>query len=127
MILAKTWKDDFTKFLQSYALYICLGIVFAIVATIVVVYLIKNRKKAEPVKNYNEDVNLWVDSLGGKDNIISLSSNGSRLSVSLKDYSLLKEDIKALGVSSIIKMSDRVILVVENSAAEIQNNIEKSL
>ena len=66
MILADTWKEDFSSFLKNGALYICLGIIALIIATIIVIYVIKNRKKKIDEPQYNENFNLWIEKLGGK-------------------------------------------------------------
>lgn len=127
MIFADTWKEDFSSFLKNGALYICLGIIVLIIATIIVIYVIKNRKKKIAEPQYNENFNLWIEKLGGKDNIVSVSGIGSRLSLELKDDSLLKEDIKELGVTSIMKMSGKIVLVVENSASDIAEKIQNNI
>lgn len=127
MIFADTWKEDFSSFLKNGALYICLGIIVLIIATIIVIYVIKNRKKKIAEPQYNENFNLWIEKLGGKDNIVSVSGIGSRLSLELKDDGLLKEDIKELGVTSIMKMSGKIVLVVENSASDIAEKIQNNI
>ena len=72
-------------------------------------------KKERMAKN-----NDIIIALGGRDNIVSFSSAGSRLSLVLKDYSLMEDEaLKALGVSSIIKMSSKVTLVIGKDAEEI--------
>ena len=109
-------KEDFIKFMEDYALYIGLGVVAIIIATIVTLYLVKNKPdkkesapKALPKEN---DYSLF----GGKENIVSFESTGSRVNIVLKDYNLLdKEGLKAIGVNNFIQMADRIILVCENS------------
>ena len=64
--------------------------------------------------------------MGGSDNIIESYAVGSRLNVKLKDNTLLdKEKIKALGIENIIEMSGKVVLVVENNAEHILNELNK--
>ena len=115
-------KEDINKFLNSEAFWICLVVaillLIALICLIVgmVRYHLKN-KKAKQEKTSNEE---WFLALGGKENIIFASGVGSRLKVQLK----VKENIDKnllikLGVTSIIKMSDALILVVENKAEKI--------
>ena len=125
MILAQTWKEDFSEFLKNYALYICLGVVATIVLTIVIIFLIKNRKPQE--KKFSDDFNLWYEYLGGLENIEEITGVGSRLTVKLKDLNRLDEKIKELGVTNILKMSDKVVLVIENSASELAESLSKNL
>ena len=125
--LGRTFKEDFSAFLKDYALYICIGIAVIILATIIIIYVIKNKKKKTPQINYDSNFNLWIEYLGGKDNIKEVSGIGSRLTVSLQDNTLIREEIKDLGVTNMMKMSDKTILVIENSATEIAENIKKSL
>lgn len=128
MIFGRTFKEDFSAFLKNYALYICLGIVAIIVITIVIVYVIKGKKKApKKEETISNDFNLWITYLGGKENIKEISGVGSRLKVTLENNELLNEEIKSLGVSSIMKMSGQVILVVENSAPELADSLKKAL
>ena len=127
MIYGNNFKDDFSSFLKNYALYICLGIVAIIVATILIIYVIKHKKSNKIEEIVSSDFNLWIDYLGGKENIKEVSGVGSRLTVTLENNELIKDDIKSLGVTSIMKMSGKVILVVENSAEQLAANLKKSL
>ena len=73
--------------------------------------------------------NEWILAFGDVSNIESVFSHGkSRLSIKLKDETKLdKQKIEELGVSSIIKMSDKFTLVIENKAEEICEQINKTL
>ncbi|MDD4103608.1 MAG: PTS transporter subunit EIIB [Erysipelotrichaceae bacterium] len=119
--------DDFTNFLRSYAIWICVGLVVIILATLffmLVLPKIRNRKRkvAAPVADDSE----WIDALGGKSNVVDLTSTRSRLTVELKDSSIVnQEKLKALGVSSIIAMSQKLILVIDNQADRVKEKIEK--
>ena len=120
-------KNDFTQFLKNNALWICLGIVGLILITILVIYIIKapGRKanKAQPINN-----DEWLLALGGKDNIKEINRNGSRMSVNLKDENLIeREKLTALGVSSVVKMSNKVTLVVSKDSQKIFESIKKVL
>ena len=65
--------------------------------------------------------------MGGRANIVEASAVGSRLSVKLVDKSLLdKERIKELGINNILEMSGKIILVVENNAEHILEELNKN-
>ena len=106
---------------------LCAALVALIVIVIALVCILKNKKKnKETDKQILEAIETIVACLGGKENIISAEAKGSRLSVVLKDYSLIEEDkIKEQGVSSIIKMTTKVTLLVGSLSQEIANYINK--
>jgi phosphotransferase system IIB component len=63
---------------------------------------------------------VFISDIGGKDNIISYKSVGSRLSLELKDYSLVdKEALKADNIDGIIEMSNKIVLVKEDLSEEL--------
>ena len=106
---------------------LCAALVALIVIVIALVCILRNKKKnKETDKQILEAIETIVSCLGGKENIISAEAKGSRLSVVLKDYSLIEEDkIKEQGVSSIIKMTTKVTLLVGSLSQEIANYINK--
>ncbi len=117
---------DFSNFLRTYAIWICLGIILIIFITLffllVVPKIRQKRKKATSISDAVE----WINSLGGSSNIINFSSSRSRLTLEVKDSSLVDQNkLKLLGVSSIIIMSQKIILVIDNGADEIKEKIEK--
>jgi phosphotransferase system IIB component len=117
---------DFSNFLRTYAIWICLGIILIIFITLFFLLVLpkirQKRKKATSISDAVE----WINSLGGSSNIISASSSRSRLTLEVKDSSLVDQNkLKLLGVSSIIIMSQKIILVIDNGADEIKEKIEK--
>ena len=74
-------------------------------------------------KDYNLLKNNYEDSMNvinGKDNIISYKLVGSRLSLELKDYSLVdKEALKADNIDGIIEMSNKIVLVKEDLSEDL--------
>jgi len=94
-----------------------LGIVFLII------FLVKRKNKREVKQKIVVNDNDLIASLGGKENYVSSSLNMSRLTIVLKDYSIVnKEQLKKQGVEKIVEMSTKMILV--GSTVE---NIYKSL
>lgn len=110
------------EFLRKYGVYFAIGI-GTIILVIVLIILVKayKRKKSESlsVSETKQDVNAdeIFSCLGSKENVLEHSINGSRIVLVLKDYSLLNETkLNELGVDSIIKMSNKITLVVKGDA-----------
>ena len=71
---------------------------------------------------------LWLEALGGHDNIEDVSGVGSRVTLLLKDKEAInREQLKTLGVSSVLTMSNKVILVIEDQAVNIAEKIRQEL
>ena len=103
------------------ALFVATGILM--IATVVVLIIFLKKKKAVKV-----DDSLWIDNLGGKDNIESVSQVGSRINLVLKDKEIInKDNLKELGVKSVLVMSNKVTLVIENNAEDIARAINDGL
>jgi len=122
------FQVDFSNFLRTYAIWICLAIILIILVTLFFLLVLprikQNSKKTISITEGAD----WVNSLGGKSNIISVSASRSRLNLEVKDTSLINQNkLKTLGVSSVIIMSQKVILVIDNGADEIKEKIEKSI
>ena len=122
-------KNDFEAFLRNYAWVLCVAVVVAIILTIVIIFLIKNRKTVKPKKEISTAApDEWVDALGGSDNILEVSSMGSRLSIKIKNRDLINRDaLTQLGVTSIVLMSDKVTLVTNLDNAKIEEKLKNHL
>ena len=117
-------KNDFELFLRNYAWVLCLVVVVVILLTILIIYIIKRPKDGKSKKKAPIDSNEWITALGGLDNILEISATGSRLSIKAKDASLINQDaLKELGVSNVIKMSEKIVLVTELDNQKIVENI----
>lgn len=118
-------KDDANAFLKNNALWIALAIVAIIVIVLVILLLVNiNRKKDKKAidNTANDD---WLIALGGKENILEVSATGSRLTVKLYDINNCdKNKLKELGVSNIVTMSDKLVLVVEDKADLIKGKLQ---
>ena len=80
----------------------------------------KKRVKQLPIASKSE----YFAALGGEDNYIDSSREGSRIIVHLKDYSKIdKEKIKEAGVTGFIEKSDKLTLVVKDNAEEVYEKI----
>lgn len=122
------FKNNINGFLKDNALWIALVFVGIILITLLLIFLL-NKKKKLPQKeeaSIDEDKEKWLTALGTIDNIIECLARGSRLTIKMKDTSLINDtELKNLGVSSIVKMSDKVILVVENKADYLLEILKK--
>ena len=120
-------KNDFEIFLKNYAWVIALAIVLIILVTVVVI-LLSNRKKGVPAKVVSTAApDEWLEALGGKDNVVDVSSTGSRLTAKLKNKDLVNRDkLTELGVSSIVMMSDKITMVTNLDNQKIIENIKNS-
>ena len=108
-------------------LFIVIGAVVALGLIVLVIFLInKSRTKNKKLSQAKQDEKL-IEGLGGEDNIESIVSVvGSRLSIKLSDPELLKRDLlKEAGITSVIVMSNKVTLVIENRAKELSISLEK--
>ena len=115
------------EFFKNYGMYLAFamgGVVLIIIIVLAILALKKRNKaiKAEPVVVVND--NEIFAALGGKDNIISHSLNGSRIVLELKDYSSVDEKaLNDLGVASVIKMSNKITLVIKGDSKSFYNNL----
>lgn len=111
--------------------FIIAGSIAAAVILILVIFIIVKRskgKKKKKVKVPEIDDKEWLLALGNNDNVKAVTVRGSRLSVELVDDKKINRDmLTRLGVKSIITMSNKLILVIENQAAEIANRISSHL
>ena len=116
-------KDDFNFFLRNYGIWIAVAVAAVIGITIFLIIFLNKRKKANKVTD-NTSSDDWLIALGGKENISESSANGSRLTVKLVDQNKIDKDkLKELGVSNIVTMSDKIILVLEDKAELIKNKL----
>lgn len=109
-------------------IFLILGIVLAVIIILIVsVIIIRNKKKNDFLKQRNDANNELITHLGGLENIIKATAMGSRLSLVLNDYNVINEEkMKELGVSTIIKMSNKITLVIGEDAKEIEKLINKN-
>ena len=99
------------------------------IGIIAIVLLLVLRRKPEKIEEPPQvDDNEWLLALGEQDNIKAVSVRGSRLSVELvDDKKINRESLTTLGVKSIITMSNKLILVIENNANLIAEKISSHL
>ena len=98
-----------------------------VIAAVVILIIVFSSKKRKINKKFS-DAEPWIFALGEKENIKEVSATRSRLSVTLVDNEKIdKELLKKLGVSSILTMSNKVTLLIEEKAEQVAQSIQKSL
>ena len=117
-------KQDIATFFKDNAILIAIifaAIILITLATFIIIYSKKKTSKSVNKVTKNE----FIEALGGEENILEKTATRSRLTLKLSDISKLDEDkIKTLGVSNIIKMSNKVTLVLEDNAEKILEKIK---
>ena len=109
--------NDFNSFLLNYGVWLALGVAVAVIIVFIIMFLLGNKKKKGKVAAKTFETNEIFEALGGKENVLTHSKNGSRISLTLSDYDKVNEKmLNALGVDSIIKMSNKITLVIKDDA-----------
>ena len=119
-------KDDINAFLSKNAIWLAIVIVAIIVIVALLIILLNKNKSKKDDSKISKDESKWQTAIGGKDNINEITAVGSRLTLNLKNNDLInKEALKELGVSNILTMSEKIILVVEDSADKVKERLLK--
>ena len=107
------------------------GLLLFIAILVLIIFTIKRHRSKHPMRKVlnNNGINELIEALGGRDNILKSSPSGrSRLSIKLANNDLIDRDkLKELGVTSIIIMSEKVIIVFENTAQEVSSSLQESI
>ena len=118
-------NQEINEFLNVNALFIALGFVGLIVLVVggIVCFNFLRKKKMQKQKS-NNAVNLFYEYVGNKENVNSIKLNGSRLTIILNDYNLVnKEQLKTLGVVSIVALKDKMTLVLSEEGKKYFSTI----
>ena len=105
-------------FLTNLWWIITLAVFFAFGIYFLISFLIAKKKVAnKPISK-----SAYLVALGGEENIVSHKRVGSRIILSLKDYSLLdKEKLREAGVIGFIQKSDQLTLVADKDPKKVYN------
>lgn len=110
--------------LPTYAVALIVAGCLVLVAILVFLVIFFGKRKKSPIV----DESAWLKALGGKENINSVSAIGSRINLSLKDKEKIdREKLTALGVNSVLVMSNKVTLVITNNAVDIAETISNGI
>ena len=117
------------RFLSNSLSQVLIGVIIGVSVLLVlgiVLFFVLRKKNSGPKKITTDS--SWLIALGGKENIQEATAIGSRLSLKLNDRDAInREQLKTLGVSSILVMSNKVTLVIEKQAEVVANYINDSL
>ena len=109
--------NDFNSFLLNYGIWIAVGVAAVVIIVMLLVFFLGKKGKGKKPQTKQFESNEIFDALGGKENVLTHSKNGSRISLTLNDYGKVNEKmLNALGVDSIIKMSNKITLVVKDDS-----------
>ncbi len=123
-------KNSFNEWLGTYGLYISFalaGVVFLTVLGLFLYTYIKGKKQGPmttkaPTKVIKNEAVLVA--LGGEDNILDHSLNGSRIILVLNNYDVVNVNaLKELGVSSVVKMTNKITLVIKGDASSFYKSL----
>lgn len=105
--------------------WIVLVSVVAVIIVLGVIYLFISLHSKKTRKEKDEShLQELEELLGGKENVISHRVEGSRIMISLKDYSKIDEsNLRALGVTGFIRKTDQITLVFKENAKEIYQRL----
>lgn len=86
----------------------------------ILILLMSIRRKGSKEKKNAVSVERNLEAIGGRDNIIAHSLNGSRIVLVLKDYDLIdKQLLKSQGAIGFVLKSDKITIVFKNDAKKI--------
>ena len=92
-----------------------------IIAVLIFISLIvvKLRKK-----DFSLEINKLIQCLGGKDNILDVEVNKSRLKVTLKDMEIVDKDgIQKLGARGIVEVDNQLKIIFGANSKELKKYI----
>ena len=123
-------KNSFNEWLGTWGLYIAFalaGVVFLTVLGLFLYTYIKGKKEGPIIKAPQQKViknEASLAALGGAENILDHSLNGSRVILVLSNYDVVNvEALKELGVSSVVKMTNKITLVVKGDASSFYKSL----
>ena len=115
--------------MMSWTVYLLpVGIAVLISIIAIVLAILNNKKKQIKEKaQKSEQNNTFLEIFGGKDNIISCESKGSRLVLVLKDYDKLnQEKLKENGVTSFVKATNKITLIIGEKSKDLETFINEN-
>ena len=99
-------------------LYIEYLIIFAILILISIIVIRINKK------DFTIKINKLIEYLGGKNNIINVESNMSRLNVKVKDTSTVNKDgIEKLGAKGIVEIDNELKIIIGPNSKQLKKYI----
>ncbi len=94
-------------------------IVIIVVLLIISLIIIKLRRK-----DFSIEINKLIQYLGGKENILNVEVNMSRLKVTLKDMEMVNKDgIQKLGARGIVEVDNQLKIIFGANSKELKKYI----
>lgn len=107
--------------------FIPIGVAVLISILSVIIALSKRKNIAKQKEENIKQNNTFLEIFGGEDNIVSCEAKTSRLVLILKDYSLLNEEkLKENGVTSMIKATNKITLIIGEKSKELEEFINQN-
>jgi len=76
-------------------------------------------------KDFSEKINKLIQYLGGKDNILDVEQNMSRLKVTVKDTSIVNKDaIQRLGAKGIVEIDNQLKIILGPESKTLKKYIK---
>ena len=98
-------------------------VLILVILIVISLVIVKIRKE-----DFHIEINKLIQYLGGKDNIIDVQMNLSRLKVTVKDTTLVnKEGIQKLGAKGIVEIDNQLKIVFDKDAVKLKKCIEDLL
>ena len=95
-------------------------IIILIVLIIISFIVIKMNKK-----DFNIKINKLIEYLGGKDNILDVQTNLSRLKVTVRDVNIVNKDgIQKLGAKGIVEIDNQLKIIYGPNAKQLKKYIK---
>lgn len=95
-------------------------VIILIVLIIISFIVIKMNKKDFVIK-----INKLIEYLGGKDNILDVQSNLSRLKVTVRDVNIVNKDgIQKLGAKGIVEIDNQLKIIYGPNAKQLKKYIK---
>ena len=118
--------ENNSNWFNSWGWVVLLAVVVAIIVTILCI-VIKKSKSRKEIENSKKQNSTFLEIFGGEENIISCEAKGSRLVLVLTDYSKLDEvKLKENGVTSLIKATNKVTLIIGEKSKELETFINEN-
>ena len=95
-------------------------IIILIILIIISFIVIKMNKK-----DFNIKINKLIEYLGGKDNILDVQTNLSRLKVTVRDVNIVNKDgIQKLGAKGIVEIDNQLKIIYGPNAKQLKKYIK---
>ena len=111
-------ENDFNDFyIRNLWWIIALGVIL-IGGLLILLMRIRYKSKGKSTPKVSIEDNL--EAIGGKDNVIAHSLNGSRIVLVLRDYEAIdREKLKNAGAVGFVLKSDKITIVFKNDAKKV--------